>query len=268
MQVVDVETGLPVGPYRTGELHIKAPTVTRGYSRKTGTVSAVDEGGWLASGDLVYYNEDGRFYYYERIKSLIKCLDYEVAPSELEEILLSHPFVAEAVVVGVLHPEFGEVAKAFVVIKDSVCPGMSPTSQELQEFVAESQHLTKGTAVGYVEEIQDSAAIAVISEDASPTQNKTITSSELDIDPPSQPHNDDNFVTFSPSSPPTPRSGCWRCRLGFPRRVLRRTTAGVEMAFWNPQQQLQLPAHPEKGERPVHTLHQNGEAATLKVWGS
>ncbi|KAM7303820.1 uncharacterized protein ISCGN_013745 [Ixodes scapularis] len=50
-------------------------------------------------------------------------------------------------------------------------------------FRQESQHLTKGTAVGYVEEIQDSAAIAVISEDASPTQNKTITSSELDIDP-------------------------------------------------------------------------------------
>ncbi|EEC02211.1 acyl-CoA synthetase, putative, partial [Ixodes scapularis] len=136
LNVVDVETGLPVGPYRTGELHIKAPTVTRGYSRKTGTVSAVDEGGWLASGDLVYYNEDGRFYYYERMKSLIKCLDYEVSPSELEEILLSNPFVAEAVVVGVLHPEFGEVAKAFVVLKDSACPGMSPTSEELQEFVA------------------------------------------------------------------------------------------------------------------------------------
>ncbi|KAM7299051.1 putative nuclease HARBI1 isoform X1 [Ixodes scapularis] len=50
-------------------------------------------------------------------------------------------------------------------------------------FRQESQHLTKGTAVGHVEEIQDSAAIAVISEDASPTQNKTITSSELDIDP-------------------------------------------------------------------------------------
>ncbi|CAN7982059.1 unnamed protein product, partial [Ixodes pacificus] len=136
IQVVDVETGLPVGPYRTGELHIKTPAVTRGYSRKTGTVSAVDEGGWLASGDLVYYNEDGRFYYYERMKILIKCLDYEVAPCELEEILLSHPSVAEAVVVGVLHPEFGEVAKAFVVIKDSVCVGMSPTGEELQEFVA------------------------------------------------------------------------------------------------------------------------------------
>ncbi|KAG0428985.1 hypothetical protein HPB47_024082, partial [Ixodes persulcatus] len=135
-KVVDVETGLPVGPYTTGELHIKTPAVTRGYSRKTGTVSAVDENGWLASGDLVYYNEDGRFYYYERMKSLIKCLDYEVAPCELEEILLSHPFVAEAVVVGVLHSEFGEVAKAFVVIKDSVCQGMSPTSEELQEFVA------------------------------------------------------------------------------------------------------------------------------------
>ncbi|CAN8017550.1 unnamed protein product [Ixodes persulcatus] len=135
-KVVDVETGLPVGPYTTGELHIKTPAVTRGYSRKTGTVSAVDENGWLASGDLVYYNEDGRFYYYERMKSLIKCLDYEVAPCELEEILLSHPFVAEAVVVGVLHSEFGEVAKAFVVIKDSVCLGMSPTSEELQEFVA------------------------------------------------------------------------------------------------------------------------------------
>ncbi|KAM7286837.1 uncharacterized protein ISCGN_030560 [Ixodes scapularis] len=50
-------------------------------------------------------------------------------------------------------------------------------------FRQESQHLTKGTAVGHVEEIEDSAAIAVISEDASPTQNKTITSSELDIDP-------------------------------------------------------------------------------------
>ncbi|KAM7312378.1 alkaline phosphatase, tissue-nonspecific isozyme-like [Ixodes scapularis] len=61
-------------------------------------------------------------------------------------------------------------------------------------------HLTKGTAVGYVEEIQDSAAIAVISEDASPTQNKTITPQSSTSTHPSQPHNDDNFVTFSPSS--------------------------------------------------------------------
>ncbi|KAM7288100.1 uncharacterized protein ISCGN_031789 [Ixodes scapularis] len=63
-------------------------------------------------------------------------------------------------------------------------PGVKPQPQTLvTNFRQESQHLTKGTAVGYVEEIQDSAAIAVISEDASPTQNKTITSSELDIDP-------------------------------------------------------------------------------------
>ncbi|CAN7984786.1 unnamed protein product, partial [Ixodes hexagonus] len=136
LKVVDVETGMTLGPYRRGELYIKTPTVTRGYSRKTGTVSAVDKDGWLASGDLVYYDDDGRFYYCERTKSMIKCLDYEVAPSELEEILLSHHSVAEAVVVGIAHPEYDEVARAFVVIKNSLCSAMRPTSAELQEFVA------------------------------------------------------------------------------------------------------------------------------------
>ncbi|KAL1479888.1 hypothetical protein MTO96_051509 [Rhipicephalus appendiculatus] len=70
------------------------------------------------AGDTGYYTEDGHLHIDGRIKDLIKCMDQQVAPAELEAILLSHPDVKEAVVAGVPHSAFGEAARAFVVLRD------------------------------------------------------------------------------------------------------------------------------------------------------
>ncbi|KAL1480498.1 hypothetical protein MTO96_050972 [Rhipicephalus appendiculatus] len=77
-----------------------------------------DEEGYCKSGDAGYYDEDGRLYIVDRLKQLIKCMDIQVVPAELEELLLQeHPAdIAEVSVVGLPHSEYGEVAAAAVVL--------------------------------------------------------------------------------------------------------------------------------------------------------
>ncbi|CAN7937996.1 unnamed protein product, partial [Ixodes hexagonus] len=66
------------------------------------------------TGDLGYYDEEGNIYFVERIKEMIKCMDNQLAPAELEELLLSHDAVKEVVVVGVPNPKYGEAPAACV----------------------------------------------------------------------------------------------------------------------------------------------------------
>ncbi|KAG0416485.1 hypothetical protein HPB47_006384, partial [Ixodes persulcatus] len=75
----------------------------------------------LGGGDVGHFDEDGNVCVVERIKDLIRCIDIHVVPAELEEVLLSHPSVAEAVVVGVPHREFGEAPRAFVILAEDSC---------------------------------------------------------------------------------------------------------------------------------------------------
>ncbi|KAH7954885.1 hypothetical protein HPB49_022569 [Dermacentor silvarum] len=78
-----------LGPYQTGELCYKAPTVMKGYyKRPKETAEFFDEEGWCKSGDAGYYDQDGRIYFVQRFKEMIKCMDNQVVPAELEELLL------------------------------------------------------------------------------------------------------------------------------------------------------------------------------------
>lgn len=88
--------------------------------------------GWLRTGDLAYYDEEGAFFITDRLKELIKVKGFQVPPAELEEILRSHPKVQDAAVVGTMHPMHGEVPKAFIVKQ----AGQDVSEKELQEFVA------------------------------------------------------------------------------------------------------------------------------------
>lgn len=90
----------------------------------------------ILPGDLGYYNEAGRIFYVERLKHLIKCLGYAVLPAELEGVLLQHPGVAEAAVVGVPNPRYSEAPTAFVVRMKNIGPGEGVTEDELQNFIA------------------------------------------------------------------------------------------------------------------------------------
>lgn len=130
-QIVDIDTQQALGFNQPGELWVRGPQVMKGYlNNPKATTNAIDRDGWYHTGDIVYVDEDGYFYIIDRIKELIKCNGYSIAPAELEAVLLSHPAVADACVVKSPHPSSGEVPKAFVVLKDAVTP------EQIMEFVA------------------------------------------------------------------------------------------------------------------------------------
>lgn len=130
-KLVDVETGEPVGVGRRGELWVRGPQVMKGYhNNPDATAGTLDKDGWLHTGDIGYADEEGHFFIVDRVKELIKYKGFQVAPAELEAILLSHPAIADAAVIPSPDEEAGEVPKAFVVLKAAVEP------EEIKEYVA------------------------------------------------------------------------------------------------------------------------------------
>ncbi|HEX3514693.1 MAG TPA: SDR family NAD(P)-dependent oxidoreductase [Trebonia sp.] len=130
-RVIDPETGADLGTGQLGELLVRAASAMSGYLNDPEATSAtVDADGWVHTGDIVTVDADGWFRVTDRIKELIKYNGYQVAPAELEEILLGHPAVADAAVVRSPDEQAGEVPKAFVVLK-------APASaEELTRWVA------------------------------------------------------------------------------------------------------------------------------------
>lgn len=130
-QIVDIETGKPLGFHEQGELWSRGPQVMKGYlNNPEATAKVIDASGWFHTGDIAYVDEDGYFYIVDRIKELIKYNGYPIAPAELEAVLLSHPAIADAAVIPSPNPSTGEVPKAFVVLKSVA------TASEIMEFVA------------------------------------------------------------------------------------------------------------------------------------
>ncbi|AFM16617.1 acyl-CoA synthetase (AMP-forming)/AMP-acid ligase II [Mycolicibacterium chubuense NBB4] len=137
-KIVDPETGAEIGVpaeglSETGELLFKGPNVMAGYlNNDEATRATIDDDGWLHTGDLARVDAHGCVYIVDRLKELIKYKGYQVPPAELEAVLLSHPEIVDAAVVGVLDGEGEEVPKAFVVTQgDSAL-----TDADVMEFVA------------------------------------------------------------------------------------------------------------------------------------
>ncbi len=129
--IANVATGEQLGPNQQGEIWIRGPQVMRGYlNRPEETAATVDLDGWLHTGDVGYVDDDGWLYVVDRVKELIKYKGYQVAPAELEALLVSHPAVADAAVVPCPDDEAGEVPKAFVVLKAPA------KADDILEFVA------------------------------------------------------------------------------------------------------------------------------------
>ncbi|HEX8687684.1 MAG TPA: AMP-binding protein, partial [Pyrinomonadaceae bacterium] len=132
-RLVSVETGEDVGAGERGEVHVRGPQVMKGYlNRPEATAQTVDAEGWLHTGDVAYADGDGFFFIVDRAKELIKYKAFQVAPAELEAVLLTHPSVADAAVIPSPDAEAGEVPKAFVVVRE----GHGLTGAEVLEFVA------------------------------------------------------------------------------------------------------------------------------------
>jgi acyl-CoA synthetase (AMP-forming)/AMP-acid ligase II len=123
-KVVDTATGLDLGPHEQGEILITGPQVMRGYlNAPDATAATLDDDGWLHTGDIGSFDEDGYFCVVDRLKELIKFNGLQVAPAELEAMLIQHPAVADVAVIPKADPSAGEIPKALVVLKD---PSASP----------------------------------------------------------------------------------------------------------------------------------------------
>ncbi|MGH9085632.1 MAG: AMP-binding protein [Acidimicrobiales bacterium] len=103
-----------------GELWVRGPNVFTGYwNDPEATRRAVDEEGWLHTGDVAIVDDDGFLYLVDRIKDLIIVNGFNVYPAEVEEVIAAHPAVEAVAVVGVAHPHSGEAVKAYVVVADA-----------------------------------------------------------------------------------------------------------------------------------------------------
>jgi len=133
-RIVDVESGVrTLQSGLIGELAVKGPQVMKGYWKNPGETELVLRDGWLLTGDLGRMDEDGYFYITDRKKDLIKFKDYSVYPREIEDVLYEHQAVKLCAVIGKPDTIWGEVPKAFIVLKDNE----SATELELMEFVRE-----------------------------------------------------------------------------------------------------------------------------------
>ncbi len=116
VRIVDSETGTKEMPYgEVGEIAIKAPQLMRGYWNNPAETAEMLKDGWLYTGDLAYMDEDGFIFIVDRKKDLIKTSGFQVWPREVEEVIASHPAVAEVGVAGIPDPKKGEAIAAWVV---------------------------------------------------------------------------------------------------------------------------------------------------------
>ncbi|XP_070390900.1 luciferin 4-monooxygenase-like isoform X1 [Dermacentor albipictus] len=142
VKVVDVRTREKLGPHQVGEICFRTLSMVRGYyKRPKESAELFDEEGWCKSGDAGYYDEDGHLYFCERLKQMIKCMDNQVVPSELEELLLREHAneIAEVSVVGLPHSEYGEAPAAAIVVTEEVKKEhLTTLANRIRETVATS----------------------------------------------------------------------------------------------------------------------------------
>jgi len=131
-KIVDIDTGKLLGYNQVGELCFRSPTLLTAYFNRP-EEPIIDEEGFYHTGDVARIDEDGYGFIVDRLKELIKYKGYQIAPAELEAVLLQHPHVLDAAVVGkrdLISKE--ELAVAFVVLK----PNTSVSKKEISDFVA------------------------------------------------------------------------------------------------------------------------------------
>ncbi|MEX0683231.1 MAG: AMP-binding protein [Dehalococcoidia bacterium] len=133
-KVVSLDDGKELGPGEIGELMAAGPQVMKGYwNAPEATAETLTEPGWIRTGDIVSLDEEGYVTILDRKKEMIKYKGYQIAPAELEALLLEHPGVMDSAVIPKRDAESGEVPKAFVLLR----PGQDVSADELMRFVEE-----------------------------------------------------------------------------------------------------------------------------------
>ena len=130
-RIVDPETGDVMGPGSQGELQARSSMVMRGYyNMEEATASAIDDEGWLHTGDLATVDEDGYYNITGRLKDMIIRGGENVYPREIEEFLYTHPKISDVQVIGVPDERFVEEVMAWVMLK----PGETADGEDIREF--------------------------------------------------------------------------------------------------------------------------------------
>jgi long-chain acyl-CoA synthetase len=151
VDIVDFETGESASTDQVGEIVIRGPQVTPGYWRRPEETAALFlEGGWLRTGDAGRMDAQGYVYIVDRIKDIIVSGGENIPPAEVEAVLMDHPNVLEAAVVGVPSKRWGETPMAFVVPR----PDCAVVAEELIDFCRDNlAHYKCPTSVTFVESL-------------------------------------------------------------------------------------------------------------------
>ncbi|KAL4361220.1 hypothetical protein GQ457_04G036150 [Hibiscus cannabinus] len=132
-KIVDPVTGETLPPGQRGELWLRGPVVMKGYvGDEKATAETLDSEGWLKTGDICYFDSEGFLYVVDRLKELIKYKAYQVPPAELEQLLNSHPEIADAAVIPYPDEEAGQIPMAYVVRN----PGSRLSEAQVMDFIA------------------------------------------------------------------------------------------------------------------------------------
>jgi len=180
-KIVDPDTGKeqPAGTEaQRGEMWLRGPNIMKGYHRNDkATKETIDADGWLRTGDIAFVDSDGVYFVVDRLKELIKAKGFQVAPAELEALLVKHPEVADAAVIGAPADKYGgregdgEVPKAFVVLQ----AGSKLTEAALSEWLAPQVTAYKrinAFAIDFVETVPKSASGKILRKDLREIEKK------------------------------------------------------------------------------------------------
>ncbi|XP_012066489.1 4-coumarate--CoA ligase-like 6 isoform X2 [Jatropha curcas] len=155
-KLMDWITGYYLPPGCSGELLIRGPAIMKEYlNDRKATASTIDKDGWLHTGDIVYIDCDGYLHIIDRLKEIIKYKGFQIAPADLEAVLISHPDILDAAVTGAIDKECGEIPVAFVVKRQ----GSMLTERAIFDCVADQvAPYKKVRKVIFVQSIPKSAA--------------------------------------------------------------------------------------------------------------